>query len=187
MKYLVMCDEGYFIDEDMKCDRDVIVRLINSYVRMMNWWVVVKSLDFDSNVNLEGCKSFEDFEREMEKSLSRKCIKFIDEKSKELLKGFDIDEKYNIDNGEFVIDFESSNIMNDEFSVIKLKEGSDVLKVVSKGNELNEEDEEFIDEYVNRLDEVNVNCDEVISNVVDLFGNEEGGLLKEFVDEVVNG
>lgn len=169
-KVAVIWDEdgNVTFDSLIKNDLDILVELIISEVKMSNWWVVANCIKEGKSVDtvIENmkvkCKQLL-----IEKGIEENCFNSVD----------------------YFCDFESNNIMSGEFSIGMCDVDSEMYNIVKKldGYEVDDDKFEEYDMLCDQLREVSndVMISEDICNVyvevVNMFGNEEKGILKDIV------
>lgn len=153
--------EDYFeFNEKYGCDKDILVELIVCGVKMNNWWVV-------------GEKGFD----------VRGVIEKIEERVRDELS--DVSDDCFGGRGDYMLSFESSNIMSEEFSIGMCEEGGEVYRMIEELSDENNDNEEMIDRLIEKC--VNIEMSEEIGKrvekIIEGFGNEEGGWMREIVGE----
>ena len=172
-KFYINDEDGMGVVDDYECDLDVVVSLLVGELKMMNWWVVMECIE--KNVSVVGV--VDKMEKEVKKWLKEE---------KGLKDNFVKEENY-------IVSFESCNIMSSEFSVMVVgdKEGIEKFDVVCDENRVVEDDdeemvrdEEFGDWCGSNMVEVDIVEVGLLDECVKMFGDDEKGMLRDIVDEV---
>ena len=162
---------GYVMD-----DLDILVEVINGYVKESNWWVVVEC--WEKGIDVGG------------------IVSNMRSKVKEYLKGKGLKD-YFVKEDNWELDYVSSNIMNSDVSYVVINDeyGSECFRGVE---DLDEEGELSDEEYDSRWEvlrnwrrecvkevELEEEVENIIGECIDWMGNEDGGELKNIVNGVL--
>lgn len=178
-KVYVGSEDGYCEVEGGMSDLEVMVEVIEGYVRERNWWVVVEGLECGISV----LDVMERMEKSMKGFLKKRGVK-----------------DYWVKDKNWMLGYESSNIMSSDlvYVVVDDKEGEKIYGGLSKMNDWEsdrEYDDEEVEEMYNEMEmwsrenmkEVDVSeYMEVMGDCVNWMGDERGGELRNIVNGLKN-